>query len=570
MSTKTSHPQTTPKPAEPNEALAVKEHAVHEERIWVRTTYACNNRCIFCLDGDVPPRGHRPKAEVEAEIRERFVPGARLIISGGEASIHPDFLDFVKLGRDLGYNWIQTITNGRMFAYKDFAQTATDNGLSEATFSMHGHTSALHDELTGIEGGFKYALRGMVNLLKTGRVVVNVDVVINGLNYRYLDDILDFYMRLGIHEFDLLQIVPFGRAWWPQFRDRMFYDIDEAFPYLNKAFKRASMPGVYIWTNRFPVAYLEDIEELIQDPHKLFDEMRGRRAEFDHFIESGEMLECYPERCRFCFLHDYCAGLVELRRRLHARDYRVLEIDLTAGDDAKPHGVLAQLIENTDLSGWRLHARDLDQARDWLRAAPPLRGEGALWLDRWSDLFTRSKSGRLPDSLDGVTTLVCGDPSVIADLARLDVALELLLTKDSANTLAALRESLIARGRVALRYPSVETLSEASALLPDPTDALAPWRDAPVPVFGVPLCLHPLARPEPPTLRLTSLDEQGLLDMPRYTRDYIRHEYRAHSNRCSDCVKREGCPGLHLNTLRVHRFRQLQPERVQAALKKAP
>jgi len=34
-----------------------------------------------------------------------------------------------------------------------------------------------------------------------------------------------------------------------------------------------------VWTNRFPVEFLEGLEDLIQDPHKMLDEVNGRRFE---------------------------------------------------------------------------------------------------------------------------------------------------------------------------------------------------------------------------------------------------------------------------------------------------
>ena len=69
----------------------------------------------------------------------------RLILSGGEASVHPDFVELIRYGREVGYEWIQTVTNGMMFAYKGFARACAKAGLDEATVSMHGHTARLQD-----------------------------------------------------------------------------------------------------------------------------------------------------------------------------------------------------------------------------------------------------------------------------------------------------------------------------------------------------------------------------------------------------------------------------------------
>ncbi|MDP7111173.1 MAG: radical SAM protein, partial [Myxococcota bacterium] len=60
----------------------------------------CNNRCAFCLDSDAQDGTLASREEVEAElVRGRDQGAHRLILSGGEASIHPDFLHFVRRGR---------------------------------------------------------------------------------------------------------------------------------------------------------------------------------------------------------------------------------------------------------------------------------------------------------------------------------------------------------------------------------------------------------------------------------------------------------------------------------------
>lgn len=537
-----------------DESFDVKEKAVHQHRNWVRITYYCNNRCIFCLDGDVPKSGHRRDEDVFADIAGGFKPGARLIISGGEASIHPSFIKFIEYGKSLGYDWIQTISNGRMYAYADFAKNAADAGLNEVTFSMHGHNSELHDELSGVEGAFKQALRGMLNFLKDGRVVVNVDCVINGLNYRHIPEILEFYMKLGIHEFDLLQVVPFGRAWWKENRGRLFYDMKEAFPSLNRAFRMSDPPENYIWTNRFPVAYLEGIEDLIQDPHKLYDELNGRRKEFDTFTRTGEKLDCHGERCHYCFIENYCASLYELYDRIESGGFSRLEIDLTEGEEPKLPEKIARAALETPISEWRLHARDLEQAERWLAASPELPGGASLRLDDWGSFLEIAEHGAAPDRLSGVKELVTGDPESIDGLASLPYGVEALLTSGTIDALNERREKLGRRKGFAVRLPSVETLTEARELLPDPRVFFEGWKGLPIAARGVPRCIHPNAEADAPAVRLSALDRSGVISMEDFTRDYIRFDYMAKSNRCRDCSELKRCPGLHINTLRVYGF----------------
>ena len=323
--------------------LDVKETAVKEKRIWVRLTRHCNNGCLFCLDSDSHDGRSIPDEDIENQIRSgRGDGGQRLILSGGEPTIHPRFVEFVRLGRALGYDWIQTISNGRMFAYRKFADAALRAGLNEVTLSMHGHTPELHDRLVGVEGAFNQALIGMRNLL--GRAVVNVDVVLSKVNIPHLRDLLLFYIELGITEFDLLHMVPFGRA-WNEHREVLFYDPEAMLPHLNKAFALRNRQGIIIWTNRLPAAYLEGNEDLIQDPHKMHDEVRGRLAMFQAWEKDGSEPVCRDDRCGCCPMDGFCKALAEVIENRAAGESPAVEIRLSETADYVP-GDLIELMRS--------------------------------------------------------------------------------------------------------------------------------------------------------------------------------------------------------------------------------
>lgn len=303
--------------------INMREAAVHERRHWVRLTRACNNRCLFCLDSPAQDGSVVPEEEVRLRIAEGRKRGAqRLILSGGEPTIHPKYLDFIKYGSDLGYTWIQTVTNGRMFCYARFAQQAVQNGLREATFSLHGHTSELHDRLVGRKGAFAQALAGLRRLMDLG-VVVSVDVVLNRLNLPYLREMLDFYVAFGVREFDLLYIVPFGRG-WDENQELLFPDDELLRRELERALVSPYLDNVVIWTNRLPIQYLEGKEWLFQDPHKIYDEVLGERDAFRLLFENGVLPECLGARCNHCFLRPFC----EAARRYQARQWADYDFSL--------------------------------------------------------------------------------------------------------------------------------------------------------------------------------------------------------------------------------------------------
>lgn len=300
-----------------------KEVIANTGRIWVRLTRACNNQCLFCLDEDAQNMSFVSTSDILTQLKQGIVEKTtRAVLSGGEPTIHPDFIHIVKETKKTGYEHIQVITNGRMFSYSNFLRQALAAGLKEITFSFHGHRAQMHDELTQTEGSFEQSLKGLKNALnlKHSGLIISVDIVVNKLNVSFLKEIILFFTRLGVTEFDLLQIMPFGRAW--KQRKKLFYNFEKHRHNLRRAFDLSRTQQLYIWTNRFPPQCLEGYEFLIQDPHKLYDEIGGRKPMFENFLRKGITMPCKGDRCGFCFLERFCKDLGELRLKKYLAAYQ--------------------------------------------------------------------------------------------------------------------------------------------------------------------------------------------------------------------------------------------------------
>jgi MoaA/NifB/PqqE/SkfB family radical SAM enzyme len=283
-----------------------------EKRHWVRLTRVCNQRCLFCHDRDAQDGTFASWDSIRKSLGAGRAEGLRrVVLSGGEPTVHPRYLDVVALASDLGYEHVQTITNGRRFCYPGFLDAAAARGLREITFSLHGHTPALHDGLTRVPGSFIQAVTALRLALAKPGLIVSVDVVINARNLPVLREHLEFCLALGAREFDLLALVPFSDAW--RHRGELFCDfsLPESRAHLRRALELSRRPGVSLWTNRLAAEHLEGFESLIQPPEKLFDELRGRRALFRRRLKGGRM-PCAGDACGQCFLAGFCRDLGEL------------------------------------------------------------------------------------------------------------------------------------------------------------------------------------------------------------------------------------------------------------------
>jgi MoaA/NifB/PqqE/SkfB family radical SAM enzyme len=254
---------------------------------------------------------------VKKQIRDWYKPwfDNRVIISGWEASINPKFSEYIKYAREIWYDRVQTVTNWNMFASEDFCKKVFEAWLQEVTFSFHGHNETLHDYLVATPWAFKKSLKWLIYIKKHfPEIIINIDIVVNKVNVKFLPDIIKFFMKLWVYEYDILQIIPFGR-WFSENKSKLFYNIWENLSYLQETWKLSRKPWMYMWTNRFPREAFEWwFEDLIQDPRKIKSEVMWEAySMFDKFISSkwNTKPECFWEACDFCFQKQYCHDFID-------------------------------------------------------------------------------------------------------------------------------------------------------------------------------------------------------------------------------------------------------------------
>jgi pyruvate-formate lyase-activating enzyme len=542
------------------QTVDMKEAAALERRHWVRISFKCNNRCAFCLDaGLMMLVDFLPVALAKEQIDAGRQDGAtRLILSGGEASIHPDFIELVRHGKQQGYERVQTITNGRMFSYPRFLRQAVAAGLGEITFSLHSHRARIHDTISGVKGAFEQAFGALRLALAEPRLIVSVDIVINRLNLGALPDSVAHYADLGVGEFDLLHLVPFGRAFSQETSSvPLAVEPDLLRDRLARTFELAHQRSLVVWTNRLPAPVLEGYEHLIQDPHKLVDEVRGRHEHMTRLVETGTPLPCRDDRCDCCYLTHFCDRLHPLQERVSTGELNALRVTLTEGEPV------------VDLALWTATLRHLwvcapDAAR--ARALPdmavdevwelesltgltgpgpepePEPGDDPFGGHRVRRLVVRRGEDVAPALATGVAQvkLLLDQESFDWVLAQEELSPRLVLGMDPPERLSAVRDQAID-----LRHPRLGELAAEG-----------------VPIEDLPPCLGGRLEPDgaPWYVDVGAVDAEGRLDPDRYVEQYIRREYRVHSLRCTQCVHHLRCPGLHVNLVRAQGFAVLVPE----------
>ena len=524
-----------------------REEIANRKKHWVRAVTACNSKCLFCLDADTPRNVYLEEDVVKADLRRGIeeLGADKVIISGGEASLHPLFPEFIRYAKEIGYDRVQTVTNGTQYADKDFYERCVEAGLGEITYSLHGDTPELHDYLTQTPGCFNKLMKALIRSVRDRRMITSVDVVINKQNVGILDKTVELAISVGVTEFDLLHVIPQSNAF--RNRDEMFYDVREYLPILQKVFKLNRHPRFYIWTNRFPVSYLEDLEDLIQDPHKMLDEVNGRRFQVRRYLDEGKPLDCRePERCQHCFIEPFCNTMDNVVEAQRQETWSTFWVD-GPSDLAELH---APLPFGCTAVGLRV-----DSSSELDTATIP---DGA-------GICIRPVDASLPPSeLRGRVTLVASTAEQLdVWIDGFDGPIRIELNQDTASWMLSNRDITEAHlSRLHLHQPAHEKmLAAVDADVREPAAFFTKLR-LPIRTSGLPACMAPHTQlvDEPADLHAKMFDaETGRLLVRPLAKYHVANKYRGKSVRCADCRVNDRCEGIHINMIRDQGLRQAQP-----------
>jgi len=277
--------------------------------------YHCNNNCQFCLN--INKRNSIPEKttlQIKKEMVEAKNSGTSYLeLVGGEMSIRPDIIELIKFAKVLGFETIMMSTNGRMYAYEDFAKKVIEAGLNSLVFSIHGHNAKLHDFLTQVSGSFKQLKKGVENVRKAGLKNIGSNTTIVKQNYKNIARIGQLIYDLGIRNSEFIFVDPsYGAA-----HDEFFKfvpKISEAAPYIHKCLALGKKHNIPHWAIRYvPLCYFTDylnqISELqeveIFHTEHLAPDFENRDVEGSRKIVG----RAKTKRCKGCKLYNKCEGI---------------------------------------------------------------------------------------------------------------------------------------------------------------------------------------------------------------------------------------------------------------------
>jgi uncharacterized radical SAM superfamily Fe-S cluster-containing enzyme len=177
----------------------------------VDLTNRCNMMCNPCfMDANQVGYVHEPGFEEIKEIFDRavsFKPRRQIIVllSGGEPTLSPYFLDAVRYAKKIGFYRVIAATNGIRFAQSpEFVKEAKEAGLHGAYLQFDGTTEEKNQH-RGVGNLFDVKLQAIENMAKAGVKVTLVNTILNNVNNDNIGSVVDFAVR----NIDKIQTIAF-------------------------------------------------------------------------------------------------------------------------------------------------------------------------------------------------------------------------------------------------------------------------------------------------------------------------------------------------------------------------
>jgi MoaA/NifB/PqqE/SkfB family radical SAM enzyme len=191
---------------------------------------ACNNRCLFCSNGNPTPEERRwgRLEDIREEITRCREDGAESIgFLGGEPTLYPHIEEIVAFSREEGYRRIYLCTNASRMADKPRLIRLLDAGVTRVAVSIHSHRAQIEDGITGRQGSFDEKVQALKNLVAArnqGRLPdgLSLNTVMHRKIVEHLEDFAGFMKDIGIADIRFNFIRPSHEAeksktWVPSF-----------------------------------------------------------------------------------------------------------------------------------------------------------------------------------------------------------------------------------------------------------------------------------------------------------------------------------------------------------------
>lgn len=272
----------------------------------VRINFQCNQACRFCFVST-----HLPKAD-DAAIEQAILGIAAqqgvLMISGGEPTLNPRLLDWVRLAKARGVVRVELQTNAMRLGDDGLAEALREAGVDDAFISLHGSRAEISDAVTEAPGTFDKTVRGIDAAVRAG-LHTRVNFVFCQTNLADFPDYVSFVHARWPGLRVVVSFVAGSTDVVPRTPD-LIPRYSDVLPSLTEGLRRARALGVPI----------DGFESMCGIPLCLVPSELGAYFDLTDVppgFDRGEFV--YADACSACELRKKCFGLRRGYDELHGR-----------------------------------------------------------------------------------------------------------------------------------------------------------------------------------------------------------------------------------------------------------
>lgn len=172
-------------------------------------TYGCNNHCAHCYNE--PGRLGMESltlADWKRVIDRLHTVGVpHLILTGGEATLHPDLPEIIRYADGLGHV-VGLNTNGRRMAHEPFARELKTAGLNHLQVTLASHRPEIHDAVNGAQA-WHQTVRG-IRMAQSVGIHTITNTTLMRTNMDEVEATIDFLHDLGVRTFAMNAMIYSG------------------------------------------------------------------------------------------------------------------------------------------------------------------------------------------------------------------------------------------------------------------------------------------------------------------------------------------------------------------------
>ena len=258
-------PQVTGAKHCPSDCGLCNQHISSPVLAQIDLTNRCNMNCPICF-ANSNAQGFVFELDYDEIVRRlrvlremRPTPTTAIQFTGGEPTIHPDFLKIVAKAREMNFSYIQIATNGIRMAEHHFARLAAEAGVHTLYLQFDGVGAEPHRQTRNFPGIWEKKLATIENCRQLDIKVCLVPTLLRGVNDGQVPEIFQF----AVDNIDVVSAI----SWQPvSFTGRISIEQREKHRYTlgDLALDLGKIPGVVPLRDMYPIGVTVPLSNLLE------------------------------------------------------------------------------------------------------------------------------------------------------------------------------------------------------------------------------------------------------------------------------------------------------------------